>query len=579
MIAPLPAGNRVAVMDKKTVVTVLEEIALLLDLSGENPFKSRSYANVARQVEQTDEDIQTLVDEGRLREIKGVGDALEEKITELVKTGKLQYHEDLRAKFPESLFDLFRIPGLGAKRIKTFYEDLGVTSLDELEQAIEDDKVSHLKGFGKKMQDKVLEGIAFIKLHSGQYLFDKAFTQAEALKAHLEENAPVKRLEIAGSLRRRKEIVKDIDVIASSIKPNAVMDEFIAYPEVDRITGHGETKSSVVLKSGIAADLRVVTDAEFPYALAHFTGSKEHNVHMRQRAKDRGMKLNEYGLFKGEKRIACKDEAAVYAKLDLPFIPPELREDMGEFDEETIPDLLEEEDLVGVFHCHSTYSDGVNTVEEMAKAAKERGYKYLTITDHSQSAAYAGGLRPQDVARQQKEVDALNEKLKGFKVLKGIESDILRTGALDYKNDVLATFDLVIASVHSVLNMDVEEATKRVIAAVKNPFTTILGHPSGRLLLARDGFQLDYDAVFDACAAHNVAVEINANCRRLDLDWRFVRRAKEKGVKLCIGPDAHAVDQLDNIRYGVGIARKGWLGKNDVLNTMTAAQFMKWKKK
>jgi len=565
-------------MTKKEVAAVLEEIALLLELSGENPFKSRSYTNVARSLEQHEEDIDVLVRDKRLREIKGVGDALEQKIEELVTTGKLKYHQELRKQFPESLFSLFGISGLGAKRIKTLYEELKITSLDELEAACNNGTIAGLKGFGDKMQHKILEGIAFAKKHSGLTHFHRAKAEAVRLREWIASGKGVERIEIAGSLRRCKEVVKDIDIVASSKKPELLMERFIAAEGVDRVTGKGETKSSIVLKSGLAADLRVVSDTEFPYALHHFTGSKEHNVAMRQRAKDLGLKMNEYGLFRGDALVKCKDEAAIFKALNLPFIPPELREDMGELELETTPRLVTLEDLIGVIHCHSTYSDGTATIEQMAQGARTRGYHYLALADHSQSAAYAGGLSPAAVKKQHKEIDALNSKLKGFRVIKSIESDIRADGSLDYDNDVLRAFEIVVASVHSGLSMSESEATKRVIRAVENPFTVVLGHLTGRLLLSREGYPLNMEQVVDACIANKVAIEINANPLRLDMDWRHIKRARDKGAMFSIGPDAHSVEGLDDTQYGVGIARKGWLGPEHVLNCMPAQELVKWKR-
>ena len=564
-------------MTNKEIVALLEEIALLLELAGESPFKSNAYRNVARQIEQSEEDVETLAGEGRLREIKGVGEALEQKITEYVTTGTLKYHDDLRAKFPESLFDLFGIPGLGPKRIKQVYEELGIKSLAELEAACTKGVLSGLKGFGPKMQEKVLAGIEFAKQQQGQHLYNRAFLEAKRLRHLLSEDSSTHEIEIAGSLRRCKEVVKDIDLIVSSDSPKKVMERFVSDVEVQRVTGHGETKSSVVLNSGVAADLRVVSEKEFPFALMHFTGSKEHNVALRQRAKDRGLKLNEYGLFKGERSLECTTEAEIYKALDLPYVPPELREDMGEFEVDSFPELVTLDDVIGMFHCHSKYSDGQNTVEEMALAAQELGYRYLTMTDHSQSAAYANGLRPEAVRKQQKEIDGLNKKNGDFRILKGIESDIRPDGSLDYDGKVLKSFELVIVSIHSGLDMSEKDATKRIVAAVENPYTTILGHPTGRLLLSRKGYPLNYEKVFDACLANNVAIEINANCHRLDLDWRHVRRAKERGLKLCIGPDAHSTGGLEDMIYGVGIARKGWLEVEDLLNCMTVDEFIAWR--
>lgn len=574
------AMRETTLMNKKEVAAALEEIAVLLELSGENPFKARSYFNVARALEQLEEDIETVVREKRLRAIKGIGEALEKKIEEFVTTGSLKYLEDLRAKFPETLFELFAIPSLGAKRIKTLYEELGVQSLGELEYACTENRLLALKGFGEKMQQKLLEGIAFAKKHRDLHLFDAAFAEAQRLRDILAKDPAVIRIEIAGSLRRRKEVIKDIDILVSAKQSQSIMKRFVEAEGVEQVTACGDTKSSVILAAGIAADVRVVTDAQFPYALHHFTGSKEHNVAMRQRAREMGLKMNEYGLFRGEKNVPCKDETELFAALGLPLIPPELREDMGELSltVEALPRLVEREDLIGLFHCHSTYSDGAATIAQMAEAARERGYRYLALADHSQSAGYAGGLSPAAVEKQHQEIDALNKRLKGFRLLKGIESDIRTNGSLDYDEATLARFDLVIASVHSKLGMTEEEATRRIVRAVENPFTTILGHPTGRLLLAREGYPLDFNRVFNACAAHGVAIEINANCHRLDLDWRQCKRAKEKGIKLCIAPDAHNIEGMDDVVYGLGIARKGWLDAGDVLNSMTAEEFLGWRK-
>jgi DNA polymerase (family 10) len=355
------------------------------------------------------------------------------------------------------------------------------------------------------------------------------------------------------------------------------MERFVKADGVRSVTAHGDTKSSVVLDPGVAADLRVVADSEFPYALHHFTGSREHNVAMRQRAKGMGLKMNEYGLFRGDSNVPCSDEAAIFAELSLPFIPPELRENMGEIETGELPELVDAKDLVGVFHCHSNYSDGRASIEEMANAAKKRGYTYLALADHSQSAAYAGGLTPEDIRKQHAEIDRLNKKIKGFRVLKGIEADIRTDGSLDYDEETLSTFEVVVASVHQKFNMSEAEATKRLVKAVESPYTTILGHPTGRLLLRREGYPIDIDRILDACAANGVAVEINANPHRLDLDWRHIKRAKEKGVKLCVSPDAHGPEDLDYVRYGVMAARKGWLEKEHLLNCMKVEAFLKWR--
>lgn len=562
-------------MDKKEVIRILEEIATLLELSGANPFKARAYTNAARKLERNGEDIQALVKQNRLKDIEGIGKALSQKIGELVTTGSLEYYEELRQQFPKTLFELFHIPNLGPKRIKTLYEELGIQSLGELEYACNENRLLSLDGFGKKMQEKILEGIAYARKYRERSLISRGRTASVPLLEYLKAHASIERIELAGSLRRWRETIKDADILASSEDPKALMQHFVDYEDVDEVRGHGDTKASVVLKSGLPVDLRVVSDDQFPYALHYFTGSKEHNVRMRQRAKEYGLKLNEYGLFKEDGgNVCCEGEAAIFEALDLPYVPPELREDMGEF-EGDLPDLVEQDDLAGVFHCHSKYSDGKDSLEAMAQAAKKRGYRYIVIADHSQSAQYANGLTPKRVCAQHEEIDGLNKKLKGVRILKAIESDIRAGGSLDYDEDVLESFDLVIASVHAKLNMSEDEATNRLITAARHPRTAILGHPTGRLLLAREGYPVDFERLFDACAEANTAIEVNANPHRLDLDWRHVRRAKEKGVKLVIGPDAHETAGLDDVVYGLGIARKGWLEAGDLLNTFEADALLK----
>jgi DNA polymerase (family 10) len=566
-------------MDKKGVVAVLEEMAMLMELKGENPFRIRSFVNGARTIEAEEEDLATVTTEGRLRSIKGIGEALAAIITELFATGESTDLNSLRAVFPTSIYELFEIPGLGPKRIKQVYEALGIDSMDKLEAACRADEIKPLKGMGAKTQAKILEGIEFARAHTGSFLFNRAEAQARSLVEYLTSSGLVKALAVTGSLRRRKEVIKDIDLVATTKDVSALMQHFVDAPDVVQVIGHGETKSSVRFASGISADLRVVEADQFPYTLLHFTGSKEHNVVLRQRAKERGLKLNEYGLFNDdESLVPCDSEEAIYQALGLPFIPPELREDRGEFTLTETPGLLEQHQLKGLIHCHSTYSDGQHTLEDMAEATRELGYEYLLITDHSQSAGYAGGLKPERILQQQQAIARLNTQFRGFRVLSGIESDIRIDGSLDYENDVLASFDLIIASVHNKLDMDEKEATKRVITAIENPHTAILGHPTGRLLLSRKGFPLDMEKVFDACAANKVAVEINASCKRLDVDWRYIRQGRDKGVLFSIGPDAHSIEGLSNVQYGVGIARKGWLGPEHVINCWTAEELLAWRK-
>lgn len=562
-------------MDKTTVINILNEIGLLLGLKGGNPFKIRAYYNAARALETLDEDIEVLVRNNKLKEVKGIGEAINKKITELITTGRLEYYDNLKASIPESLVEMLKIPGLGPKKIKTLYDKLDIKNVGELEYACLENRLVELPGFGEKTQKKILEGIKLVKRFSNQYLFSEAYSEANLLKQYLLKTGLVIRCEIAGSIRRKKEIVKDIDILATTNNPQKLMERFVEYDKARDVIAKGDTKTSITLGSGINADLRVVKDEEYPYTLYHFTGSKEHNTAMRHRAKRMGIKMNEYGLFKGDTLIKCQDEEEILRKLNLSYIPPEIRENMGEIEtaeKGEIPVLVEEKDIKGIFHVHTNDSDGANTLTEMVNGARELGYKYIGITDHSKSARYANGLKEEDILRQFDEIDRLNKKYTDITILKGIESDILKDGSLDYEEDLLKKFDFVIASVHSNFKMSKEEMTERIIKAVKNKYTTILGHLTGRLLLSRDGYDLDIYKVIDTCAEYDKIIEINSNPHRLDIDWRYIKYAKEKGVKLAICPDAHRVEGLQDVKYGVGIARKGWFEAKDVINTYDVDQ-------
>jgi DNA polymerase (family 10) len=558
---------------KTDVARVLEEMASLLDILGENPFKIRSYENAARAVGSLPGDLGEMVASGELLNVKGIGKSLFSHIEELHTTGKLSAYEELKAKVPPGLLDMLRIPGMGPKKVKAVYEKLGVKTIDELERAANENRVAALDGFGTRTQIKILYGIQSVKRFSERHLLHNALEEARALHDEIAEHPGVTRSLVAGSIRRHRETIKDIDILASASDPEGVMERFTSFPRVAAVAARGKTKSSVVLKSGINADLRVVAEAEFPFAANYFTGSKEHNTEMRARAKKMGYKLNEYGLFEGDAPIPCRDEEAIYAALGLAYIPPELREAQGEIEAAErgeLPDLVTEEEVRGLLHVHTSVSDGTATAEEMAEGARAMGFEYLGIADHSRSAAYAGGLSIDKVKAQSREIKELNEKLEGFRVFHGIESDILPDGSLDYPPEVLDLFDFVVASVHQNFKMSESEMTRRIVRALENPYTTILGHPTGRLLLAREGYAVDLSAVIDAAAQNRVVIEINANPHRLDLDWRYCRTAREKGVKIAIGPDSHTVKGMEDFRFGVGIARKGWLTKQDVINCLDA---------
>lgn len=569
-------------MDKERVAEILTEIGVLLELKGENPFKTRAYANAARLLETLAEPLEKLVTENRLNQLKGIGEALREKITTLVTTGSLPYYEELKASLPEGLLKLLDVPGLGPKKVKLLYGKLGISNLEQLESACHSGKVAQLSGFGDKTQTKILEGIEFRKKYSGKHLLIQALQAAEPLLEELRQHPDVIRCSMAGSVRRSKEIIGDIDFLASSKNPSSVIQYFAEQPGILSVSAKGETKASIVLENGIQADLRVVTDQEFPFALAYFTGSKEHNIVMRQRAIQRGLRLNEYGLFRSKEEtrdrsllITCPDEEAIFQELDLPFIPPELREDHGEFgtsEKGELPRLLNWTELKGSLHNHSNWSDGRDSLEEIAHAMSDLGCSYWAITDHSKSSFQANGLKPDRLRKQIDKIRELNQKLSDeqnvFHLLTGSEVDILNEGKLDFDDDLLQELDVVVASVHQGFTQSEAELTKRFISAAENPFVHMLGHLTGRLLLEREPYKVNQHAVIDACAETGTWIELNASPYRFDLDWRLWAYAKSKGVKCVINCDAHRNEHAGFLRLGAGIARKGWLTSADVINTL-----------
>ena len=565
-------------MDANEAARILDEMGTLLELQGENPFRCRAYHNAANSLRALELDLGDLVAEGKLGEVPGIGETLVAKITQLVTTGKLQAYEQLLADTPPGLAALLRVPGLGPKKIKTLRDDLKISSLADLRIAGETGKLASLKGFGEKTQAAILEGIAFIESVGDRILQSKARRLVAPIVEAVEARKDVFRVEVCGSLRRRAETIGDLDVLFSALDPVPVLEAFVHLPQVAKVLVHGPTKASVRLAGGVQCDLRGVTDEQFPFALHYFTGSKDHNIAMRRRAIARGLKLNEYSLEGKNGAIACKTEEDVFKALGLEYIPPELREDRGEIDlaeRGELPNLIETKDLTGTFHCHSEWSDGTNTLEEMANAAKELGMKYLGIADHSRSAGYAGGLSIERVRQQWLEIDALNKKMgPSFRVFKGTECDILGDGSLDFPDEILDGFDYVVASVHSLFRLPREEMTRRIVRAVRHPKVTMLGHPTGRLLLTRDAYALDLDAVLEAAAESKTMIEINADPHRLDLDANACRKAKSLGVVIVINPDAHTTDGLLNNDYGIGVARKAGLEKKDVFNTQSLKEIV-----
>ena len=567
-------------MDKERVAEILVEIGTLLELKGENPFKTRAYLNGARIIEGLNEPLKKIVEEERLGELKGIGDALQQKITELVSTGKLKYYDELKASVPAGLVAMLDIPGLGPKKIIALNKHLAVDSVEKLEAACKAGKVAELDGFGEKTQAKLLDGIEHRRLYALRSRLDDALNVAEPVLESLRQHPDVIRCSTAGSLRRWRETIGDVDFLVSSKQPANVIEYFVAQPGILSVSAKGDTKASVILEGGIQADLRVVTDEEFPFALAYFTGSKEHNIVMRQRAIARGLRLNEYGLFKSKEetrdpqlRVACATEEEIYSALDLAYVPPEMREDHGEFDaaeKGKLPRLIEWTDLKGALHNHSTWSDGHNTLEEIASHMEELGLQYWGVSDHSRASFQAKGLDPERVGAQIKAIAALNKKIadggSDFRLLTGSEVDVLKD-TLDFDDDLLAELDVVVASLH-VPSSDEAENTKRLIRAAENKYVHMLGHLTGRLLLDREAYPVNQEAVIDACAETGTWIELNCNPWRMDLDWRKWFYARSKGVKCVINPDAHRNHHVDYLRLGAGVARKAWLTKADVINTL-----------
>ena len=557
----------------RTAADFVEEYATLLELSGASPFRVRAYANAVRALETLTAPLDEILAAGTLTEVKGIGDSVAELVAELANTGTAQAYEKLRAATPRGLLDMLRVPGLGPRKIVAIRKALGIETLAALEQACRNGQLAALKGFGPKTQATILKGVEFIRAHEGHCRVDSAHQSAQSLLAVLHPYA--QRLAVAGELRRARETVQQLDFVLSTTDADAATAAFVAHPGIaERIAPNAGR-----LSNGLQAHLHVVSDDAFSTALHYYTGSKKHRAALCAKATERGLVLDERGLWRDDERIECADEAALFAALGLAYIPPELRENQGEVEAaatDTLPELVTAADIRGLLHVHSTYSDGTDTLEAMARAVQERGFEYMGIADHSQAAAYAGGLRVEDVQRQWEEIDRLNEELAPFRIFKGIESDILGDGSLDYDDDLLAQFDFVVASVHSQFNLSRDAMTARIVRAIEHPAATIVGHPTGRLLLNREGYAVDIDSIIEAAARCGVALEINAHPSRLDLDWRHVKKARDHGVQIAVNTDAHSVGGLDHLGYGIGIARKGWLRAADIPNALSREAIAAW---
>jgi DNA polymerase (family 10) len=567
-------------MDKREIIRILEEIGTLLELQEENPFKARAYYTAVRVLSGLDAaGLQDLVRSGKLRTLKGIGVALAEKITELVTTGQLTYYEGLRQAVPAGLLEMLTIPGMGPKKVKAIHDQLGITTVGELEYACHENRLVDLPGFGRKSQENVLKAIERLKQHRGQYLCHDAFRVARSLIEGLVQCSATVRVSLVGALRRRQEIVERIDVLASTQDPGLLSVEVAQLPVVEEVLAREPGRVSLRLQAGVPAELSLVSDEAFPYAQYLLTGSQGHTAALQARAQAQGWRLDEHGLFRGNAPVVCREEAEIFTALGLPYIPPELRENTGEIEVAArgqLPLVIEERDIRGVFHVHSTWSDGMGEIREMADTAQGLGYEYLGLSDHSQSARYANGLTPERVREQHAVIDRLNEHLDGLTILKGSEVDILPDGSLDYPDDLLAQLDFVVASVHSRFGLSEAEMTARIVKAMHHPSVTMLGHPTGRLLLAREGYALDIETVLDEAIRLGVIIELNANPHRLDLDWRDLRRAYGRELMISINPDAHAPEGLMDVTYGVGSARKAWIAPRQVLNTRGVDDIRAW---
>jgi DNA polymerase (family 10) len=567
-------------MDKQEIVHILEEIGTLLELQGESPFKSRAYTAGARVIVGLDTpQLQELVRSGKLQSLKGIGAALAEKISEVVTTGHLAYYETLKQQVPAGLLEMLTIPGMGPKKVKAIYDQLSITTVGELEYACHENRLVDLPGFGRKTQENILKGIDRLKQHRGQYLCHEAMQVARPLLEALTASELTARVALAGSLRRRQEIVEQVDVVASTSQQERLRTTVAKWPLIGEVLISEPSRLSFRLQGGVKADMHLVDDVAFPFALHALTGNQSYLAAIQTHARQRGYILDQDGLRRGDERITCHEEDAIFAALGLSYIPPELREGLGEIEAAErgmLPRLIDEREIQGVFHVHSTWSDGTASIEDMARTAQGLGYRYLGLSDHSQSARYANGLNPDRVREQHRLIDRLNEMSNGLTILKGSEVDILSDGSLDYPDDLLSQMDFVVASVHSRFTMPQAEMTARIIKAMQNPHVTMIGHLTGRLLLARQGYAVDVDAVIAEAIRLGVIIEVNANPHRLDLDWRHLRAAHAQGLLTSINPDAHSPDGLRDVTYGVGIARKGGVTAEQVLNTRGLQDIQAW---
>jgi DNA polymerase (family 10) len=565
-------------MTNQEIAQILTHISQILDIQGDNPFKIRAYIKASQTISGLTYPLASLDERSKIGKLPGIGEGIAKKITELLQTGKLQYYEDLKKSEFAPLTDFLDIPGMGPKHARLIYDELGINSVAALRRAAEEGKLRALPGLGEKAEKNILQAIQQVQKYKERSPLAFIYPRAQAILEQLKEIKEVQKVTVAGSLRRMRETIADVDILAASDHPEKVMESFVRLPQTAKVVAQGPTKSSITTKDGFQVDLRVVPLESFGAACHYFTGSKAHNIRIRSLGIEHGLKINEYGVFKEERRIAGKTEPEIFKSVDLPYIAPELREDQGEIEaaqEGNLPSLVETGDILGDLHVHTNWSDGNNTIEEMAQAARRRGYRYVAICDHSASLGIAHGLKRERLEKQIEEIEKVDRKLKGCKVLKGIEVDIKPNGELDLDRDVLERLDVVVASVHSKFTQGEAEMTRRIVRALENPNVHILAHPTGRIIGKREPYSVNLDTVIDACLANGKILELNAYPERLDLSDLNCRKAKEKGVKLAISTDAHRTEHLEWVTFGVATARRGWIEPQDVINTLPLSKLRK----
>ncbi len=564
-------------MKNQMVSEKFKEMAVMLELKGENPFKVRAYNKAAQNIESISEDIEKVAAEGRLTSIPGVGKDLAEKIKSIIETGTFKEYEELKSQTPEGLLKIVNIPGVGPKRAALIHKELGITSEEELKEAAQKGLLRGLPRMGAKTEANILKGIEIWQQARARKPLGITLPIAKEIINYIKSVGKVQAIEVAGSIRRKKETNKDIDILVSAEDPDHIMEGFTKMPIVKEVLLCGSTRSSIITQQDLQVDLRVVPRESFGAALQYFTGSKNHNIHLRAIAEKMGLKINEYGVFREDEKVAGETEEEVYSAIGLQFIPPELREDKGEVEAAQsgyLPKLVEQKDIKGDLHMHTKWSDGANSIMEMVEEAKKHGYSYIAITDHSQSLTVANGLTPERLLQQIKEIDKINEIVEGIVVLKGIEVDILSDGSLDLPDEVLRELDIVIAAIHSGLKQPEEQINARVLSAIRHPLVNIIAHPTGRIIGERDRYPIDLRKIMQEAKIHGVAIELNSFPNRLDINDEGCRLAKEIGVKIVINTDSHLKDQLSNMEFGVATARRGWIEATDVINTMSLEELM-----